>query len=78
MKIDKDIPMPDIKVKHCPHIWELRQILCVLLIGDSFIAHEKIITRSGGIKYQKTLEAQYRIRLTHRKTPEGVRVWRIA
>lgn len=77
MKIEKGIPIPKqhyVRNRKHHHVYELVENMQV---GDSFLASENLIFR-GAFSSRAYLEKKYGIKLTQRKTPEGVRVWRIA
>lgn len=79
MKIDKNIPIPQKKQGRAFQVKnkELYEIIQNMEIGDSFLAPESAM-KKGYLTITVYLERKFNIKLTQRKTDEGVRVWRIA
>ena len=77
MKIDKDIPLPPANLGNRLKHHELYEIVKQMKIGESFLA-EKIHICGQVFSPKQSLERKHGIKLCQRKTPEGIRVWRIA
>ena len=77
MQIEKDIPIPENTFPGVLKHHDLYEIVEKMQVGDSFIPKESLIF-GGCFSSKFHLERKYKIKLVQRKTPEGIRVWRIA
>lgn len=77
MKIDKDIPIPKSKKGFQLKYEELHETIGKMEIGDSFLVPGNAM-KKGYLGNPQYFKQKFNIKLTQRKTAEGVRVWRIA
>ena len=77
MKIEKGIPIPQAARRSFRKHHDLYEIVEKMKVGDSFLVKESLIYK-GVFSAKNALERKYGIKLAQRKTPEGVRVWRMA
>lgn len=78
MKIEKNIPIPSLRQFVRNPKWdELKECIQKMEIADSILVpHE--LTHKGSFTMSTRLGKSHGMTLTQRKTPEGVRIWRIA
>ncbi len=77
MQIDKDIPLPPLSIGVRRKHHDLYALIESMQVGDSFLVPERLLYR-GVFSNKHLLEKRYSIKLSQRKTSEGLRVWRTA
>lgn len=76
MKIEKNIPIPESKKKTNPAYDAIRAAVSIMEIGDSILIPYNVLSKNS-FTAKKYFEKKYKVKLSQRTTPNGIRVWRV-